>query len=687
MNNFMSFSTYVDAQGSDKGKYQRIQSRSLRSWVPDEKISQCFQCHETFGLFLRKHHCRVCGRIFCWKCSQNLVQISPRLGMAMKPYKEWGGNIVSYFRELTGRPTELEIQQKYRVCDVCHQKNINLADMDVYIKICQHLAIPDLLNTAKVSTIWRQASIYVLSEIREYQYYPSYHPYTTHERENIWNHRKWFSGHGKWILQLIRITDWTDPQQRVEVSKILRAPRSRNCWSMMCSRDCTSQVGHLDALELFRYPHRIVINYAIHCMNSLTPQRLVLYIPLIVRSVAQDLNKPILDFLIRMSISDEFFLAKTYWELISQAKLQCIEYFVSQIKERVSESSFRRFHCVRHLIWSLKSTSGELSEETILETVQQKNIDSDLYYPFYPYNQCREIMKIRVKNSYKKPMEVVMHHLGKEPDRETCRFLFKKDDLRKDQLVMTMIRICHEILKRDLKEDYGIISYEVLPVDDTCGVVEMIDQADTIYQIRDMEHTSILNYILDKNPDQQITELRNRFIRSTSAYCVISYLLGIGDRHLDNIMVTHQGHLFHIDFEYLLGHNPKPLCHEIRITSEIIDAIGGTQSAYYREFQSHCCTIYNCLRRYYNMFYEFLRLMPGYSSQEIEKSIELRFSPGEHSVEAEEQLTKIIEDSYDSFGDSFMDLFHHYSRQSSLKDSVGQWLSSIQKMTRHVFNL
>src|SRR3989338_2599755 len=440
MNNFMSFSTYVDAQGADAGKYLRIQPRNLRSWIPDEKISQCFKCHETFGLFLRKHHCRVCGRIFCWKCSQNLIRVSPRLGMAMKPYKEWGGNIVSYFRELTGRPTELETQQKYRVCDVCHQKNINLADMDVYIKICQYLTIPDLLNTAKVSTIWKQASIYVLSEIREYQYLPAYHQFTTRERETIWNHRKWLSGHGKWLLQLIRITDWTDSQQRLEVSKILRGPRNRNCWSMMCSRDCTTQVSHLDALELFRYPHRIVINYAIQCMSALTPQRLVLYIPMIVRCVAQDLNKPILDFLIRMSISDEFFLAKTYWELISQAKLQCIEYFVSQIKERVSESSFRRFHCVRHLIWSLRGVSGDLPASEILEAIQQKNIDSDLYYPFYPYNQCREITEIRVKNSYKKPMEVVMHHITREKGElahslpspsggDTCRFLFKKDDL------------------------------------------------------------------------------------------------------------------------------------------------------------------------------------------------------------------------------------------------------------------
>lgn len=132
-------------------------------------------------------------------------------------------------------------------------------------------------------------------------------------------------------------------------------------------------------------------------------------------------------------------------------------------------------------------------------------------------------------------------------------------------------------------------------------------------------------------------EALETFVRSCAGYCVMTYILGVGDRHLDNLMLAPDGRLFHIDFGelgdrhpprwlsfhlvagvdafdlpahvdrhaavstpsagYILGNDPKPFPPPMKLCKEMIEAMGGADSALYVRFRMLACEAYNILRK------------------------------------------------------------------------------------------
>ncbi|KAJ4711089.1 Phosphatidylinositol 3-kinase [Melia azedarach] len=201
-----------------------------------------------------------------------------------------------------------------------------------------------------------------------------------------------------------------------------------------------------------------------------------------------------------------------------------------------------------------------------------------------------------------------------------CKMIFKKgDDIRQDQLVVQMVSLMDRLLKLE-NLDLHLTPYKVLATGQDEGMLEFIPSG-SLAQILS-EHRSIISYLQKFHPDEHgpfgiTATCLETFIKSCAGYSVITYILGIGDRHLDNLLLRDDGGLFHVDFGYILGRDPKPFPPPMKLCKEMVEAMGGAESQYYTRFKSYCCEAYNILRKSSNLILNLFHLMAGSNIPDI----------------------------------------------------------------------
>eukprot|EP01124_Arcella_intermedia_P006146 TRINITY_DN1360_c0_g1_i4.p1 TRINITY_DN1360_c0_g1~~TRINITY_DN1360_c0_g1_i4.p1 ORF type:complete len:1527 (-),score=422.61 TRINITY_DN1360_c0_g1_i4:60-4640(-) len=79
-----------------------VELAKLPEWVPDDTVLSCHACSVKFGILTRKHHCRLCGNIFCDDCTKERVLVKQ---FGTTPQRSCAPCFNKHTRRPSGRPS------------------------------------------------------------------------------------------------------------------------------------------------------------------------------------------------------------------------------------------------------------------------------------------------------------------------------------------------------------------------------------------------------------------------------------------------------------------------------------------------------------------------------------------------------------------------------------------------------
>ncbi|CAO1638465.1 unnamed protein product [Sympodiomycopsis kandeliae] len=221
-------------------------------------------------------------------------------------------------------------------------------------------------------------------------------------------------------------------------------------------------------------------------------------------------------------------------------------------------------------------------------------------------------------------------------DGKRHKQLFKsQDDLRQDAVMQQVFTLLNELLLRDRKaskRELNIRTYAVIPLGPQCGLLEFVGNTSPIGEVLISTHERYrqegqitpsqargeLAAVMGKTPREKLETFRQvckdmppafhyyflerfkvpstwfavrlNYSRSMATTSIIGHVLGLGDRHVSNILLDNvSGEMIHIDFGVAFEQGkllPIPELVPFRLTRDLVDGMGmsGVEGVFRR-----CC--------------------------------------------------------------------------------------------------
>ncbi|RUS76688.1 hypothetical protein EGW08_015543 [Elysia chlorotica] len=506
------------------------------------------------------------------------------------------------------------------------------------------------------------------------------------ELEMLWTHRHYMRDHPHLLPRILQAAHSWDWATLSEIYSLLR------CWKSL---------HPMQAFELLlpQFPDLRVRQFAADSLNKIPTDDLVDFLPQLIQGLKFESyhNSPLAKLLLEQACKSPRFAHQFFWLLKGVAGQDVTfkrryELMFVALASVAGDALYQELHKQEELVKLVASLAEQVKDAKDKELTLRRGIVpvhdmlEDKGRLLLPYNPSMEVVGLDVKScSYF------------TSNAFPLKLVFKNSNPKADaHYVIYKVTSCSIVFVR-------ICGYELYFSNDPfpcvfLGIIELITESETLRKIQvfggvtgSFKDRPIKEWLQKHNPTElEFKKAVENFTASCAGYCVATYVLGVGDRHNDNIMLKQSGHMFHIDFGKFLGDsqmfgNFKRDRVPFVLTSDMAYVIndGGKQGHRFQHFVDLCCQAFNILRRHADLFRSLFILMarsgiPGVTERAVQY-VQTALLPGQSEAQATATFTRMIEESMKSVFTQFNFFLHNLAQMKFSSHQEGTLLSFVSK--------
>ena len=524
------------------------------------------------------------------------------------------------------RSLKIKENKEKRVCSECHESielnKKSVPIIKVLLILCKKdtIRMRDWKNLAIVSIPWYNAAMFLISRLNQILRYMSFQSLTEDEKILLCCNRfQLFAEHPRVLARIPNI--------------VLSNSDSTNFLDKI---SIPIQMKVEEALEILlnyqKTAHKIIYSSAVEAIVRVPWSRLSMYGIALVQLPEYILEK-ILQRLQLHELFDYFYILRRFHTKLAGQILKSNTMLNLEVcKSDQLLSLFRNIAEVE---------VGSSSSRSFYQ--QWKSLqDGDLDFTRVPGMWNLKVVDVNwshtiQKKSKTRPTIFTLVCKNKKGETKLHRVMLKKEDVLNDYVVQSCAKLLMHKSQRCMDPDSAVI-YDVVPLNKEDGLVYIVPDCRTLYDIA--KTFTIQNFLVEHNKSENVFFMRRRFVQSCAFSTILSFLMGTGDRHLNNILLTFDGRLFNIDFGFILGRETshRVVSHSLKLTNEMLDALGGKHSSDFELFTSTCKQLFWTVRKHVLGFVLLLQVLVHHGDIEFETfkdHIISRFCTGESDKESE----------------------------------------------------